>query len=115
MEIPYFIWMIIIPLIASPLIYLCGRIDSARNNNTSQILAMVSLLAVWIPFLPTILELNLKEQLTFTLGAVSMCLDGLGLIVAAVALTLGTFVVLFSGPYMSAEFGKEKYSPCSQQ
>lgn len=101
--------MIIIPLIASPLIYLCGRIDSARNNNTSQILAMVSLLAVWIPFLPTILELNLKEQLTFTLGAVSMCLDGLGLIVAAVALTLGTFVVLFSGPYMSAEFGKEKY------
>ncbi len=109
METSSFVWMILIPLIASPLIYLSGRVGAARKHSIPQIIALVSLLAAWIPFTLAALELNRGEQLTFTLGAVSLCLDGLGLLVAAVSLGLGTFVVLFSGPYMSAESGQEKY------
>jgi len=40
---------------------------------------------------------------------VSLCLDGLGLLLTSIALGLGTLVVLFSGAYMAKEAGQEKY------
>ncbi|MER3514803.1 MAG: Na+/H+ antiporter subunit A, partial [Chloroflexota bacterium] len=36
-------------------------------------------------------------------------LDGLSLLLAGVALALGTLVVLFSGPYLAGETGQDKY------
>ena len=38
-----------------------------------------------------------------------MRVDGISILVAGTVLTLGTVVVLFSGPYMAGEVGEEKY------
>jgi formate hydrogenlyase subunit 3/multisubunit Na+/H+ antiporter MnhD subunit len=43
------------------------------------------------------------------IGSIPLRLDGLSLLLAAVALGLGTLAVLFSGPYMAGEAGEEKY------
>ncbi|HUV26652.1 MAG TPA: proton-conducting transporter membrane subunit [Anaerolineales bacterium] len=109
METFSFIWIILLPLTASPLIYLSGRVGKSRSHSIPQILALIALLSAWIPFTQAAMQLNRGEQLTFTIGVISLCLDGLGLLVAAVSLGLGTFVVLFSGPYLSVESGREKY------
>jgi len=41
--------------------------------------------------------------------AIWMRVDGISLLVVGTALTLGTAVVLYSGPYMAGEVGEEKY------
>src|SRR5690606_22893938 len=43
------------------------------------------------------------------IGGVALRLDGLSLLLAAVALGLGGVVALFSVPYMAGESGEEKY------
>ncbi len=72
-------------------------------------LALAALLLAWIPFIGTALQLSGGESLVYTLGSVSLRMDGLGLLLAAVALTLGTLVTLYSGPYMAKEQGQEKF------
>lgn len=109
METISFIWIILFPLIASPLAYLSGRVGKKHSHNIPQIITLIALLFAWIPFVQAALALNQGEQLSFKLGTISLCLDGLGLLVAGVSLGLGVFVVLFSGPYLQVESGQEKY------
>ena len=109
MEKTYFIWIILLPLIASPLVYFIGRVGKNRLNSIPQLIALIVLLASWIPFTLAALAINRGEQLIFNMGTIQLCLDGLGLLVAALSLGLGVFVVLFSGPYLLVESGQEKY------
>lgn len=104
-----FVWIILFPLIASPVVYLCGRVLRNHSRNLSQLIALAALLTAWIPFTQAALALNRGEQLYINLGTISLCLDGLSLLVAAVSMGLGVFVVLFSGSYLSHESGQEKY------
>ncbi|MFN2158502.1 MAG: complex I subunit 5 family protein [Anaerolineales bacterium] len=109
METIHFVWIILLPLIASPLVYLIGRVGKNRLVSIPQIIALIALLAAWIPFTQAAHAINRNEQLVFNMGTIQLCLDGLGLLVAALSLGLGIFVVLFSGPYLPVESGQEKY------
>lgn len=71
--------------------------------------SLVVLLITWIPFALSAAQLQATDKICYTYGGVSLCLDGLGLLLSAVALGLGTMVVIFSGPYMSEESNQEKF------
>jgi proton-translocating NADH-quinone oxidoreductase chain N len=110
MSIPAFLWLILLPLLASPLIYLVGRLfKQPRFWRLPTLFAFFSLVIAWIPFVAAALELANGKTLKYTLGSISLQMDALGLLLAAVALGLGTFVVLYSGPYLSRETGQEKF------
>ena len=70
---------------------------------------MLALLASWIPFYLTATQLAQGTNLEYTLGSITLKMDGLGLLLSAVALGLGTAVALYSGPYLSKETGQEKF------
>ena len=110
MNTPAFLWMIGIPLVSSPVVYLGGRLEVGRQKwRIAQIVGLLVLLATWVPFVASARELSQSGTLSFTLGDVNLCLDGLSLLLAAVALGLSTLVVLFSGAYMAGDTGQEKY------
>ncbi len=110
MDTPAFLWLIAIPLLASPLVYLIGRLgDRLGQWILAPILGLAALAAAWVPFVLATRDFSLNGPATFTLGSVALRLDGLSLLLGATVLALGTLVVLYSGPYMSKEAGQEKY------
>ncbi len=107
---PTFPWLILVPLLASPIVYLAGRLFKRPTAwRVPYILALLALAAAWIPFVDAAVTLANGGTVKYTLGSVSLQMDGLSLLLAAVALGLGTFVVLYSGPYLSRETGQEKF------
>ena len=107
-----FLWMVALPVGASPVIYLLGRVGLRQGQDRSRLLRWASflvLVATWFPFLQAADEFARVGRLTFRVEAVALQLDGIALILAATILLLGTLVVLFSGPYMQKETGEEKY------
>jgi len=110
MNIPLFIWLMLMPLLASPVIYLTGRLTRSLGRWWIPCLTAVAALAGdGIIFALTARQLNETGTLNFRLGSVSLRMDGLSLLLAATALALGILVVIFSGPYLSKETGQEKY------
>jgi proton-translocating NADH-quinone oxidoreductase chain N len=110
MNLPAFIWLIGIPLIASPLIYFSGHLgNAARRWTLPQVTGLIALLAAWVPFLQSASFLQQSANMSFTLGSISLCFDGISLLLAGVTLALGTLVVLYSGPYLKAEVGQDKF------
>ena len=109
-----FIGMILIPLVASPIVYLSGRLGTHetilhRRSYLVRGLALLAILLAWIPFVlsvQTFLAGGLQE---FNIESIWLRVDGISLLAAAMILTLGTLVILFSGPYMAGEVGEEKY------
>ncbi|NLG72142.1 MAG: hypothetical protein GX495_08905 [Chloroflexi bacterium] len=106
--------LIFLPLLASPLIYLLGRLSLAlqpadRSLNLAKWAALLALLAGWIPFVQAVQQFSSAGALVTRIGGVALRLDGLSLLLAAVALGLGGVVALFSVPYMAGESGEEKY------
>jgi len=106
MTIPIFIWLIWLPLLAAPLIYLMGRLLPKR---TAQWTALLALLANWLPFGLTWQAFARQETLSFTLGQITLRMDGVALLLTAVVLTLATLVTLYSGTDMAGTMGEEKY------
>jgi len=107
MTYPTFIWLIGILLLASPVIYLVGRI-TRREDSTAPVarwLALAAVLGAWLPYLLALRDTNAS----MTVGAVALTMDGLGLLLAALSLALGTLVVVYSMRYMENEAGEEKY------
>ncbi|MBN1679543.1 MAG: hypothetical protein JW966_04575 [Anaerolineae bacterium] len=100
--------MITLPLAASPLIYLLGRLVRPRGAEAAYWTALLALLLTWIPF--GFAASDIPDSTS--LGTVALRLDGLGLLLAALSLGLGTLVVLYSGPYMAGEGSEEKYYAC---
>jgi len=106
--------LIAIPILAAPLIYLFGRIVVLRKGekNTSSPARWLALLAlaaagyewylVWVAF-------QGGASLPLTVGTVSLQADGISMLLSAVVLVLGFLVTIFSGPYMGAEVGEEKF------
>lgn len=115
------LWLILLPILASPVIYLVGRIVQMRRPDPAaprasgwqdqlpRWIALAALVASWIPFVLVARQLSLSGPVTVLAGPEPMRLDGLSLLLAAVVLALGTLTVLFSGPYMAGEEGEEKY------
>ncbi|MEW6400584.1 MAG: complex I subunit 5 family protein [Chloroflexota bacterium] len=110
-----FPWMIAVPLGVSPLVYLTGRLGShkAELNGRSPLvrgLALLTMLATWVLFALSWAEFTSQNgRLLTNLDSIWLNADGLSFLLAAMTLGLGTFVVLFSGPYIAGEVGEEKY------
>jgi proton-translocating NADH-quinone oxidoreductase chain N len=110
MDTPSFLWLIALPLLATPFIYLIGQIGIRKNQLKFGYWAgIAALAATWIPFALSAHDLKVYGPIEFTFGTISLHLDGLSLLLAALALALGTFVAFYSGPYLSKETGQEKY------
>ena len=109
-----FVGMIVIPLVASPLIYLSGRLGTQESvlhhrSNLVRGLALIAILLAWIPFVLSVQTFLSGGTQQFNIEAIWLRVDGISLLAAAMILTLGTLVILFSGPYMAGEVGEEKY------
>lgn len=107
MTTPTFVWLALLPLVASPLIYLIGR--SSRRPSTAHWAAVIVLAALWAPWGWAARDFDTLGEITSRLGVVALRLDGLSLLLAGVTLTLGTGVSLYSGPYLAQKTGEEKY------
>lgn len=108
MDTPAFVWLIVLPLVASPLTYLVGRVVG-QMASLPHVATLVALVATWVPFGLAARDLSLHGPATFTVGVVALRLDGVSLLLAALALGLGTLVALYSGASMAGEIGVEKY------
>ena len=109
-----FIWLIIIPIFASPVVYLLGRLGVQQKilQQRTQIVrwtAFGALLTTVIPLVLAIRDYFHHELGVLKIESLSLQADGLSLLVAVVSLALALLVVLFSGPYMANEIGEEKY------
>lgn len=113
MELTLAFWIVILlPLLSAPVVYLIGRlvVRTRPPDNPARWVALLFILAEGV-FLFFAGQAYLDHPLPakFTLGAVSMEADGIGLLLAVVVVFLGIFVILFSGPYMRKEHAEEKY------
>ncbi len=112
-NIPAFLWLIAIPLISAPLVYLAGRVVVLRRLSSLRWLpaglAFVALAAVWIPFGLAVSDFLRSGTQSILVETILMRFDGLSMLLAAIVLVLSTLVVLFSGPYLRGEEGEEKY------
>ncbi len=100
---PTFVWLMVLLLASSPVVYFAGRLREAGR--------WVALGAIGLAWIPLVLAINELQAgvITYSIGAVMLRFDGLSALLAAVALGLGTVVVIYSGPYMAREANEEKY------
>ncbi len=103
-----FVWMILLPLVATPAVYLAGRATKPRGVIARRA-ALPVLAATWVAFGLAVADFDAHGAATYTLGAVALRCDGLSLLLAALALALSTLVMIYSGPYMRGEPDQEKY------
>jgi len=123
-----YIWLIAIPLLSSPLVYLVGRLGKVERRLTAalspaleiperrvnwkmipRLAALVMMLICWIPFVLSTSRFLSTGPARIMVGSIPLQIDGISLLLAFVALALGTLVTLFSGPYLEGEIGEEKY------
>ncbi|MSP12321.1 MAG: hypothetical protein EXR62_05115 [Chloroflexi bacterium] len=133
-------WLIAIPLISTPLIYLAGRLQVSLAAGTgmgggrklvtangqvvvattsatprtpapdvARWLGLMALAATWAPFIGATRDLIANGPAKFGLESIALRFDGLSLLLALLALGLGTLVMLFSGQGVSGAAGTEKY------
>jgi proton-translocating NADH-quinone oxidoreductase chain N len=110
-------WLILLPIISSPLLYLIGRLMPGGQANARRAwganpvrwLALAVLVASCIPFAAAWRQLAAGEDLSVTVGMIALKFDGISLLLSAAILALGVMVSLFSGPYIGHESGQEKY------
>ena len=88
-----FVGMIVIPLVASPLVYLSGRIGTQettlhRRSFLVRGLALLAILLAWIPFALSVQTFLSGEMQQFNIEAIWLRADGISLLAAAMILTL---------------------------
>lgn len=109
MNIPALAWLTWLPLIATPAVYLFGRLFHNKSQRVAQGVTLLALLGTWAAFVLAAQDFSRQGHLTFTLGMVALRLDGLSLVLAIMVLILATAVTLFSGAPLAEEVGAEKY------
>ncbi len=108
------LWLLALPVLSSPIVYLVGRLrvrlsPGYNAARPARWLAFAGLLFTCVPlFLAGRIVLQGGIIQTFV-GGISLHLDGISLLLAGTALTLGLLVTIFSMPYMAGEEGEEKY------
>jgi proton-translocating NADH-quinone oxidoreductase chain N len=109
-----FLWLLALPLVASPFIYLAGRIwlrthPENPSAGPARWLALLVVLTAWVPLAILAQKVMRGEVVRHVIGTVQLQMDGISLLLAFTALALGTLVLLFSVPYMAGDMGEEKY------
>lgn len=109
------LWLVALPLVLSPLAYFAGRtqlrVASARREAPS-IAAWLSLLIIavaWIPFVWLVRDFRQNGATIVSVGAISLQVDGFGLLLAGLALFLGLITAVYSIPGIAGRTGEEKY------
>jgi proton-translocating NADH-quinone oxidoreductase chain N len=106
--------LVALPLGAAPAIYLAGRLTGllgrhpggmwmAAHTSAARWLALAALAAAWVQLGRLASNFSVTAPATFGLGAAALRLDGLGLLIATLALLLGRLVVYFSRPASAGE------------
>lgn len=121
------IWLLALPLITSPLIYLAGhlRFSMARavtvpdlktvvgrsegQRFIPHLAGLIALMITWVPFVVAVRDFSRHGSIVFRIGLIPLQLDGLSLLLVALTLALGTMVALYSGPDLTGEMGEEKF------
>lgn len=108
-----FLWLICLPLLASPIIYLVGRICFNRHmcdrSNPARWLALAALLGTTVFYVLSV-KLYMAGAMTgIKIGDIALRVDGVGLVLSGVVLLLGILVTLYSFAYMAREDGQEKF------
>jgi proton-translocating NADH-quinone oxidoreductase chain N len=104
-----------LPLVASPIIYLIGRLwarqnGSSNNANPARWVALLVLLATGVfTYFASLGATADYYGITLTFGTINLTMDGIGLFLTITVLALGIMVTLFSSAYMQAEIGEEKF------
>lgn len=104
-------WLLLLPLVASPVVYLAGRV-SARLGATAapaSWLSALTLAAMGVPLWAVGQAVLAGGPVAMTVGAISLRMDGVGLVLAATVTVLTFLVSIFSIPYVRGEEGEEKY------
>jgi len=105
---PYFVWLIALPLIASPLVYVAGRLSDA-DWPLARWLSLAALVVTWVPWVQAALALYRDGPATYVVGTTALRFDGVSLVLSAVALGLAGMAALFSLRDVAGEPGEEKY------
>lgn len=106
------VWLIIFPLAAAPLIYLAARVAdliTGRQLSLARWLSVGALLFTWGLFALTAQQTTAQCPCEFTIGAITMRFDGLTLLLAGLALSLGTLVAVYSSHSLAGEPGETHY------
>ena len=105
--------LIALPLVASPVIYLVGRLSfRGSHNDRSPVaawLAVAAMLASGFPLYFAGKAVLSGAPVELAVNTVHLRMDGIGLLLAVVVLLLGTMVMLFSTAYMAGDQGEEKF------
>jgi proton-translocating NADH-quinone oxidoreductase chain N len=108
-----FLWLIAIPLISTPVIYLIGRVfgpgEECSKPCSSQYIALAALLATWIPYILSVSKVLANGFIEYSSQSIAFRIDGLSLLLAGLVLALATLVALYSGTYLAGEKEQEKY------
>ncbi len=103
-------WLLVLPLAATPLIYLGGRIAVRQGSGAAPArwLAVLAMLATgWLLYVAGQGVLA-GGAVRLEVGRVALQMDGVALLLAATVLVLTFIVTIFSVPYMARETGEEK-------
>jgi len=106
------LWLIALPLLASPAAYLSGRVrvfGRPPGRTLPRVTALIGLAAAWVPFAAALQAFGEDGPPTLQIGGIALQMDGIGVLLAALALGLGTLVTLYSGAAGDVEAGEEKY------
>jgi len=105
------IWLMALPLLASPVIYLGGRLYMRGTGKTglARWLAVAALPATCIPLYFVMHNYQETGSPGIDIGTIFLRVDGISLLMTIVVLALGLMVVLFSVAYMDGEVNEEKY------
>lgn len=93
--VPAFVWLIALPFVGAPLAYF-----SRRRWVTFGIIT-----ALWVIFG---LQLLRPGSNHYRVGEVGLGLDGAGVLLAGLALALGTLIGVYSSPYLNHESGRAR-------
>jgi proton-translocating NADH-quinone oxidoreductase chain N len=107
-----FFWLIAGLLIASPAVYLIGRVGLRLFNGknfTARWLSIAALILAWIPLFFAGVAVLQGELVEIRLGRLTLEMDGLGLFLAVTVMMLVTLVGIYSVHYIGAEPDEEKY------
>ncbi len=107
------ILLLAIPLGATPIIYLAGRISSKISPRVgagpSRWLAVIALAATFIPLYFLINQFTGFGAITLQFNQLSLKFDGISLLISVTVLVLGFCVALFSTKYMKGDQGEEMF------
>ena len=107
-----FLWLILLPLVVSPLIYLVGRLSNQYGTakvSPAHWLSVLALLADFYPLSVVWSSYMAGQKIGLVFGQIALKFDGISLLMTTVVLTLGLAVAIFSAQYMAKEDGEEKY------